>query len=49
MLSHIFGIVSLRDWDDFANIMVISLFVFILETLKKQDGNLLVIYDNESK
>ena len=37
-------IIVLRDWDDFANHIVISPFVFILERFKRIEGNLFVIY-----
>ena len=41
-------IISFRDWDDFANLIVISHLVFISEDDKSLEGNLLVSYDNES-
>ena len=37
-----------RAWDDFANFIVIIHYVFILEKSESQEGNLFVIYDNES-
>ena len=41
-------IISLSDWDDFANLIIISHFFFISEARKGQEGKLFVIYDNES-
>ena len=32
-------VISLSDWDNFANLIVINLFVFISEELRKQTGN----------
>ena len=37
-----------RASDDFANFIVIIHYVFILEMSESQEGNLFVIYDNES-
>ena len=44
----LFNIISFRDGDDFANLIVISHLVFISEERKAREGNLLVSYDNES-
>ena len=44
----LFNIISFRDGDDFANLIVISYLVFISEKRKTREGNLLVSYDNES-
>ena len=44
----LYNIISFRDGDDFANLIVITHLVFISEGFKKAEGNLLVSYDNES-
>ena len=44
----LYNIISFRDGDDFANLIVISHLVFISEERKAREGNLLVTYDNES-
>ena len=44
----LYNIISFRDRDDFANLIVISHLVFISEECKARKGNLLVSYDNES-
>ena len=41
---YVLYIISFRDWVDFANHIVISSFVFILEERKRQEGNLFLIY-----
>ena len=43
----LYNIISFRDGDDFANLIVISHLVFISGD-DKFEGNLLVSYDNES-
>ena len=44
-----FYVLSVRDWDDFANLIVIRhiFLFFILVERKWQEGNLLVTHDNE--
>ena len=44
----LYNIISFRDGDDFANLIVISHLVFISGDDKSLEGNLLVSYDNES-
>ena len=44
----LYNIISFRDRDDFANLIVISHLVFISGDDKTLEGNLLVSYDNES-
>lgn len=44
----LYNIISFRDGDDFANLIVISHLVFISVDDKTLEGNLLVSYDNES-
>ena len=44
----LYNIISFRDGDDFANLIVISHLVFISGDVKSLEGNLLVSYDNES-
>ena len=40
-------IISFRDGDDFANLIVISHLVFISGKTESLEGNLLFTYDNE--
>ena len=53
--EQILCVISVKGWDDFANLIVIRrfffffFFFFILEVKKRPKGNLLVIHDNESE
>ena len=44
----LYNIISFRDGDDFAKLIVINYLVFISVDDKSLKGNLLVSYDNES-